>query len=119
MHICDALVVCCIDWRFQKYLRQFTDEKMPGKTFDLVGLAGATKNLETIMSQVDISVRLHQIKEIILIHHEDCGAYGTESTLENHARDSRKAREVILARYPDLSVQLYYLHLDGRFELIN
>jgi len=86
-HICDAIIVCCMDFRFQKYIRKWTDENLPDKTFDLVGFAGSTKNLETILSQIDISVNLHKTKEVILIHHEECGAYGAESTLEKHTED--------------------------------
>lgn len=117
-HACDAIVVCCIDFRFQKYIRDWTDKILKNQTFDLVGFAGSTKDLETVMKQVDISVRLHQIKKVVLIHHEECGAYGSESTPERHANDLKKAKSEILARYPDLEVVLYYLLLDGTFEQV-
>lgn len=117
-HTCDAVVVCCIDFRFQKFIREWTDENLKDKTFDLVGFAGATKELDTIMKQIDISVRLHQIKQVILIHHEECGAYGAESTPERHTQDLKKAKTEILAKYPNLDVDLYYLYLDGKFEAV-
>ena len=117
-HYCDATIVVCIDFRFQKYIRDWTDKKLKGKTFDLVGFAGSTKDLQTVMKQIDISVRLHHIKEVYLIHHEECGAYGAESTPEKHAEDMRKAQETILLKYPILKVELYYLHLDGEFEKV-
>lgn len=115
-HTCDALVVSCIDFRFQKYIRDWLDTNLAGKTFDYVGFAGGVKNLPTILEQLAISVRLHSIKQVILMNHEACGAYGSESTPENHARDLRKAKETILKIYPDLQVATYYLHLDGTFE---
>lgn len=118
MHTCDALVVCCIDFRFQKFIRKWTDENLAGKKFDLVGYAGATKELETILKQLNISVRLHDVKKIYFIHHEDCGAYGAESTLEKHTADLKKAKETILAKYPSLTVDGYYLHLDGTFDKV-
>lgn len=118
-HSCDAIIVCCIDFRFQKYIRNWTDENLTGKTFDLVGFAGGTKNLDIITEQIGISVRLHEIKEAILIHHEECGAYGTESTLERHREDSLKARNKLNELYPDLIIRPFYLHLDGTFETIN
>lgn len=117
-HICDAMVVACIDFRFQKFIRDWTDKELAGKKFDYVGFAGSTKSLDTILAQIDISVRLHQIKQLVLIHHEECGAYGAESTPERHAEDLKKAREAVVAKYPTLSVDLYYLHLDGNFEKI-
>lgn len=113
---CDALVVSCIDFRFQKYIRNWLDENMANKTFDYVGFAGCTKDLETVLKQIAISVNLHHIKQIVLIHHEDCGAYGEMGTPQKHASDLQKAEEAILKRYPILQVNLFYLHLDGTFE---
>jgi carbonic anhydrase len=118
-HIADVVVVACIDFRFQKFVRDWTDKNLAGKTFDFVGWAGATKNLVAVLGQIDISVRLHQIKQAVLIHHEECGAYGAESTPERHAQDLKKAQSEILAKYPALKVDLYYLHLDGTFEAIS
>ena len=114
-HHCHAVVVCCIDFRFQKHIRKWTDENLKDQTFDLVGFAGSTKDLDTILRQIDISVRLHQICQVVLIHHEECGAYGAESTLEKHTADLHKAKSAILSRYPQLDISLYYLKLSGEF----
>jgi len=116
---CDALIAVCIDFRFQKFIRDWTDKTLKDKTFDLVALAGATKDIKTILKQVDISVKLHHIKKVYLIHHEDCGAYGKEGTKEKHIKDLRKAKEKILARHKNLKVETFFLHLNGSFEKIN
>jgi hypothetical protein len=113
---CDALVVRCIDFRFIHYIRSFTDRELAGKTYDVVGYAGAAKDWSQVMKEVEISERLHGPKQLVLINHEDCGAYGTDGTPERHAADLRKAREAVLAEFPDVQVDLYYLHLDGTFE---
>lgn len=118
-HICDAIIVSCIDFRFQKFISAWLDKNLNGKTYDRIGFAGATKDLETIMEQIDISVRLHSIKEVYLIHHEECGAYGAESTPKKHTEDLKRAKSELLTKYPNLDVNLYYLHLDGNFEEIN
>lgn len=89
---------------------------MRGKKYDYVGFAGATKDLKTILKQLDISVRLHKIKQVVLMHHEDCGAYGKESTPEKHAKDLLKAKKRIKKLYPQLKVDPYYLLLKGKFE---
>lgn len=115
-HICDALIVSCIDFRFQKYIRNWLDKNLADKTFDYVGYAGGSKDIDAIMKQLDISVRLHSITDVVLMNHEECGAYGAESTPENHARDLKKAKQIILGKYPHLHVSSYYLHLDGTFE---
>lgn len=118
MHSCDAIVVSCIDFRFQKFIRDWTDKNLANETFDYVGFAGCTKDLETALKQIEISIRLHNVKKVILMHHEECGAYGTESTPENHARDLKKAKAKILEQHPDITVELYYLHLNGDFEKV-
>ncbi len=118
IHIADALVVSCIDFRFQKYIREWLEKNMKGKNYDYVGFAGGTKDLKTILNQLDISVRLHHIKQVALMHHEDCGAYGKESTHAKHSGDLKKARKTIQNLYPDLRVNTYYIHLDGQFEKI-
>lgn len=118
VHICDAFIVACIDFRFQKYLKKWLEKNMVNKTYDYVGFAGATKDLETIKKQLDISVRLHHIKEVVLIHHEDCGAYGVESTHDRHVTDLNKAKKTILEKYPNLKINLFYLQFDGEFEEI-
>lgn len=118
-HHCDALVVSCIDFRFQKYIRNWLDKNLAEKTFDYVAFAGGSKELDIILTQLKISVDLHTINQVILMNHEECGAYGAESTPENHARDLKKAKETILEKYPHLEVQTYYLHLNGTFEEVN
>ena len=118
-HVCDALVISCIDFRFQKYIRKWLNKNFKDKTYDYVGFAGATKDLKTILKQLDISVLLHKIKQVILMHHEDCGAYGKESAPERHAKDLLKAKKTILKHYPHLQVDLYYIHLiKGKFEKV-
>lgn len=118
-HTCDALVVSCIDFRFQKYIRQWLDENFGDKTYDYVGYAGGTKELETFMKQLDISVQLHNIKHVVLMHHEECGAYGEASTPERHASDLLKAKDIIHKKYPHLKIDLFYILLDGKFNEIN
>lgn len=115
-HSADAIIISCIDFRFQKFIRKWIDKNLKNKTFDYVGFAGATKDLETAMKQIDIAVRLHNIKRVILMHHEDCGAYGAESTYNRHKEDLLKAKEEIIKKYPTLNVDLFYLKLNGEFE---
>ena len=118
-HNCDLVIVNCIDFRFQKYIRSWLEKNYKEKTYDYVGYAGSTKDLAAIIKQIDISVKLHQVKEVVLIHHEDCGAYGIESTQEKHKTELLKAKNTILSKYPNLKINLFYLLLDGNFININ
>ena len=115
-HITNAIVVHCIDFRFQKYLDPWLHEHFGHDNYDRVSLAGGIFDFYTILKQVEISDRLHKIKKVVLINHEDCGAYGTTGNYERHKADLEEAERKIEALFPDLDVETYYLHLDGTFE---
>ena len=115
-HNAESAVITCIDFRLQEYINHWISQNFPPKTFDRVALAGGVKNLEAIREQIEIAHRLHHIKKVVLINHEDCGAYGESGTPEKHAEDLKIAKEKIQSQFPDLSVETYYLKLDGAFE---
>lgn len=118
-HHCEALIVTCIDFRFQEYINNWISANFAPKTFDRVAFAGGVKNLEIILGQIEIARRLHHIKKVVLINHEDCGAYGETGTPEKHAEDLKNAASTIRQKFPDLAVETYYFHLDGIFEPIH
>ena len=115
-YVTDAIVVHCIDFRFQKYLDSWLQKHFGHGKYDRVSLAGSMFDFESVMRQIEISDRLHKIKKVILINHEDCGAYGAEENYERHKTDLEKAERKVEALFPDLDVEIYYLHLDGKFE---
>ncbi len=117
-HNAEAFVASCMDLRFQKFIERWANENVGEGKYDRVAWAGGIKDLQAVISQLDISVRLHHTKAAIYINHEDCGAYGTSGTAEKHREDLLKAKETTLQKYPNLHVDLYYLHLDGTFEEI-
>ena len=115
-HVTEAIVVHCIDFRFQKYLDPWLHEHLGHDNYDRVSLAGAVFDFYTVLRQVEISDRLHKIKKVILINHEDCGAYGAAGNYERHKADLEEAERKIEALFSNLDVETYYLHLGGKFE---
>ena len=87
--------------------------------FDRVSLAGCVFDFYAVLRQVEISDRLHDINRIILINHEDCGAYGAEGNYARHKSDLEEAERKLEALFPHLKVKTYYLHLDGEFEQLS
>lgn len=118
-HSCKAIIITCIDFRIQTDINKWIKQHFKAKTFDRVAFGGGVKNLETILSQIDIAIRLHHIKKVVVVNHEDCGAYGESGTLKKHAEDLKAARAKIKEVYPNLEVAAYYLHLNGNFEFID
>jgi hypothetical protein len=126
-----ALVLSCIDFRFVEQEHAFLARQQLRGAADWVALAGASLALtgfphradaRAFWDQLQLSRSLHHIPQVILLDHQDCGAYASihpepfadlQAEQAFHARTLRRAREQILAREPQLSVQLYFARLDG------
>ena len=115
-HVCQAVVVHCMDARLQKPINDWLQRRFSLSDYDRVSLAGGVFELETILKQVQISHTRHQTSKVILVNHENCGAYEDDNSPERHAADLRKAEQHIKAILPEMEVELYYLHLTGIFE---
>lgn len=113
MHFCSSLIVSCIDFRIQKTVEDWARENLGEKNYDRVGWAGGVKDFSSILQQINLSVKLHSIKKVILMNHEDCGAYDLEGTEEKHHRDLLTAASAVKLKYPSLQVEIYFIKLDG------
>ena len=109
-HICKYCVFGCIDYRFQEALDKLT-KKLGAKygSFDRVIIPGGAGDTEKALDIVELAIRLHHEKIIILTGHEDCGAGKTKTDLQNTLNKLK-----IL--YPNLSISAYFLKLDGSVE---
>lgn len=116
---CDVLVVHCIDYRLQVFLNRWLVSNLPAQSYDRVAIAGGVNDVFYIIRQVDVAVRLHSIERVVLINHEDCGAYGAAGNYERHKSDLEEAERKIEALFPELNIETYYLHLDGIFEQVS
>ena len=115
---CEAVVVTCIDFRFQEFFDPWLRERLRHGNYDRIGIAGGVKNWETVFGQIQIAKELHGVKTVLLVNHEECGAYGEEGTLHRHETDLREARDNVRERFPDVDVALYYARLGGGFDVI-
>ncbi len=118
-HVTDVIVVHCMDFRIQKDIDSWLQQRFGLDKYDRVSLAGSVFDFDSIEHQIEISDRLHKIKKVILINHEDCGAYGEEETYVRHKEDLEKAEKRLEESYGHLDVKTYYLHLDGKFEQLS
>ena len=134
-HHCKALIINCMDFRFHTAIREFLISLGLKDTYDLVSLAGVTKGLveddpsstELILKQVDGSLKLHNISELYLIHHMDCGGYGGHSAFnsieeekERQLTDLEAARTIISRKFPDLEIKKILARIeeaDGKYNI--
>ena len=112
-HICKATVLHCIDFRIQRFLNEYLEERFAG-SYDRISVAGGVRNVP--LDQFEVSIRLHQPKTIVLIQHEDCGAYGGSEKLgegeqEFQERQLEIAATVIQKEHPEAALQKYFVKL--------
>ena len=132
-HQAKALVLVCMDFRFQSAFRNFLVEQNLKNQYDLISVAGAAKVLanpsdsfekENFLKQISLSVNLHQISQVFLINHQDCGAYGPQlaknpiKERQTHENDLKKAKEIIRQLYPHLQVKLFFATIEKKFETV-
>ncbi|AFY73766.1 Carbonic anhydrase [Synechococcus sp. PCC 7502] len=133
----NALVLSCIDFRFIHIITHFLKtEGLEGK-YDWTALAGASLSLanfphpaetEAFWDQLDISYKLHHVRQVIICDHQDCGAYqmlypnlsqSLQQEKEIHSSCLKNATQKIQNRYPDLKVQSYFANLTGIVEVMS
>tara|TARA_B100001057_G_scaffold294933_1_gene295051 strand:+ start:984 stop:1379 length:396 start_codon:yes stop_codon:yes gene_type:complete len=125
----EAMVLSCIDPRFQpKVYKYLKDKKLTGKysSFTIAGAAiGVThkkfrKWHSTFIDNLSTSIKLHKIKKIIVINHKDCGAAKIanggkkfNSVIENkiHRESFRKIKKVLNNRFPSMKINFKILSL--------
>lgn len=116
---CESVVVTCIDYRLQKIVDSWLARQLGHGTYDRIGLAGAVKEWETVSSQINLAVDLHGITKVVLINHEDCGAYGEDDTRRRHEADLKEARRKLLEEYPRMDVEIYYARIGGGIDVVS
>jgi len=125
IHSCDAVVLTCIDFRFWRETLEYIEKELNIKSFDFPSLPGAAKALnqcaenDIAMQCVSVPCDLHHVKKLVIVNHQDCGAYGgskifngDEAAEENfHKQELEKAKAKVLTKYPGLEVILVYVKL--------
>lgn len=109
-----ALAIHCIDYRFVEKQRDFFLEKGLEGNYDLIAYPGASKEVETLSDAISVSIRLHNPSKILILDHEDCGAFGENNSFDDHKNSLEKAKKFLEEKFPNISVELYLSQLDGK-----
>ena len=126
------MVLSCMDPRFQpKVFNYLKKKKLTGKysSFTIAGAAiGVTskkfkKWQSTFLDNLSTSIKLHNIRKLIVINHEDCGAAKIvngkkefSSLVENkiHKDSFEKIEAILNKRFPKLKLSFKILKLSDK-----
>ena len=125
----EAMVLSCMDPRFQKPVHQhLKDKKLTGKfsAFTIAGGSiGVTNNKfkkwhAAFWENLETSINLHKINKLIVINHEDCGAAkianknkNFNSSIENliHKKSFSKLKKTLKKKFPNIKVTFKILSI--------
>ena len=131
------MVLSCIDPRFQPIVYTYLKKKkLNGKysSFTIAGSAiGVTakkfkKWHKVFWDNFGTSVKIHNIKKLIVINHRDCGVakiingrkeFSNKNETKVHKNAFQKIRKIFKKKYPKLSIELKIISLSGKVETFN
>ena len=129
------MVLSCIDPRFQPIVYNYLKKKkLKGKysSFTIAGSAiGVTakkfkKWHKVFWDNFDTSIKLHNIKKLIVINHRDCGAakiingkkeFSRNNETKIHKNSFNKIKKIFKKNYPKLSIDLKIISLNSKVEM--
>ena len=129
-----AMVLSCIDPRFQPIVFNYLKKKkLTGKysSFTIAGSAvGVTANRfkrwhKVFWDNFDTSVKLHNIKKLIVINHRDCGAakiingkkeFSSINETKVHKTSFQKLKKIFKKKYPKLKIELKIVALNKKIQ---
>jgi hypothetical protein len=122
----DSVVVWCMDARFRQATITYLRAVLGLDHYGLVSIPGGAKGIltagdkSTAMDCIDSCVNYHGARNVHLINHMDCGAYGGtrafcchEEEYERMTGDLDTAARLIVAKYPHLKVHTHLQRAEG------
>ena len=126
------MVLSCIDPRFQTVVYNYLKKKkLVGKysSFTIAGSAvGVTASKfkrwhKVFWDNFDTSVKLHNIRKLIVINHRDCGAakiingkkeFSKANETLVHRNSFQKIKKIFKRKYPKLRIELKLISLNSK-----
>jgi len=130
-HTAKAIVITCMDFRLIDDAVLFFNSLGLNNNYDNFILAGASLGYnqtvysawsETLDKHIELAEQLHDITQVIVLDHIQCGAYKIFYNLPSITRADEIAlhrqnfiifKQTINQKYPHLNVSSYIMDLDG------
>ena len=129
-----AMVLSCIGPRFQPIVYNYLKKKKLVGKYSAFTIAGSSIGVtaekfkrwhKVFWDNFEISIKLHNIKKLIVINHRDCGAakivnlkkeFSKINETKIHKNSFQKIKKIFKKKYPKLSIELKIISLNNKIE---
>lgn len=121
---CEAVALSCVDFRFRAETLLYIKEFLGIETYDILKFPGSARAInkktenDVVLNSISLPLGLHSASKIVIINHQDCGAYGgseafkdPQAEQEFHEAELRRAGARARERFPDIEVLMSYARL--------
>ena len=121
-----AMVLSCMDPRFQTPVYKFLKKKNLSGKYSSFMIAGAAVGVTHVkfkewhsvfLDNLSASIKLHGITRLIVVNHEDCGAIkiaeGKKKFKEEqiHKLSFHKLKKIVMKKFPKLKLEFHIMKL--------
>ena len=129
-----AMVLSCMDPRFQPIVYNYLKKKKLNGKYSAFTIAGSAIGVtaskfkkwhQTFWDNIDTSIKLHNIKKLIVINHCDCGAakiingqkkFNAINEKKIHKASFLKLKKIFKRKYPKLDIEFKIISLNKKIE---
>ena len=129
-----AMVLSCIDPRLQPIVFEYLNKKKLKGKYSFFSIAGSAIGVTafkfkkwhlSFWDNLETSIKLHQIKKLIVINHRDCGAakilngkkeFDEINETEIHKISFKKIKKIFKKKYPKLKIETILISLNKKIE---
>ena len=129
-----AMVLSCMDPRFQPIVYNYLKKKKLNGKYSAFTIAGSAIGVtaskfkkwhQTFWDNIDTSIKLHNIKKLIVINHCDCGAakiingqkkFNAINEKKIHKASFLKLKKIFKKKYPKLNIEFKIISLNKKIE---
>jgi len=129
-----AMVLSCMDPRFQPIVYNYLKKKKLNGKYSAFTIAGSAIGVtaskfkkwhQTFWDNIDTSIKLHNIKKLIVINHCDCGAakiingqkkFNANNEKKIHRASFLKLKKIFKRKYPKLNIEFKIISLNKKIE---
>jgi len=127
-----AMILSCIDPRFQTIVYDYLKKRKLSGKYSSFTIAGASLGVtaikfkkwhKTFWDNIDTSIKLHNIKKLIVINHRDCGAakiingknfFSNDIETKIHKDSFKKIKKLFKKKYPNLTIELNIISISKK-----